>query len=309
MDAATAGKRAARLLGGTAARCEPVPGAGGYTPALRLRLELTDGRTAFVKAATTDLTAGFIRDEVRAYEALEGRPFLPRFYGFEDDGVRPILVLEDLTGAHWPPPWRPGDVERVLEALAAVRPCAGRFAAGGLPDLNDQRAQFAGWAEVAAHSAPFLSLGVCSASWLEAALPTLLKADETAPLAGEDLCHLDTRGDNLCLPGDGRAAVLVDWNWAVRGNGTIDVAGWLPSLFLEGGPGPEEALRIAGLPGQPEMAALLAGLWGSRACRPPVPDAPHVRAFQKAQLSVALPWAARSLGLPAPDGPALYTGG
>jgi hypothetical protein len=309
-DASPAAERAARLLGARLAGWEHLTGAGGYTPAFRLRVELDDGRTAFVKAASNDPTAGWLRDEARVYDTLDGCGFLPRRLGCEDDGARPVLVLEDLSGAagHWPPPWRPGDVERVLETLAAVRPCAGRFAPGALPRLADLRADFAGWATVAADPAPFLSLGMCSAAWLDVCIPGLLAAADAAPLDGGDLCHLDTRSDNVCLAADGRT-VLVDWNWAVVGNGVIDIAGWLPSLRREGGPEPEEALRRAGLPDQPEFAALLAGFWAARAGLPSPPDAPKVRAVQKAQLTVALPWAARALGLPPPDGPVFKTGG
>src|SRR5262249_17677251 len=49
-------------------------------------------------------------------------------------------------------------------------------------------------------------------------------------------------------------------------------------------------------------AACVAGFFASRAGLPEVPAAPRVRWFQRRQLAVALPWAARVLGLPAPDG-------
>jgi hypothetical protein len=307
-DASPAAERAARLLGGRLARWGHLTGAGGYTPAFRLHVELADGRTAFVKAATTDLTARFIRAEAASYDALDGCDFLPRRLGYEDDGARPVLVLEDLSAAYWPPPWRPGDVERVLETLAAVRPCAGRFAPGAPPSLADQRGGLAGWARVAGDPAPFLSLGMCSAAWLEVALPALLAADEAAPLDGGDLCHMDTRSDNLCFAGDART-LLVDWNLAAAGNGDLDVVAWLPSLPAEGGPAPEEALRIAGMPEQPELTALITGYFAARAGLPQIPDAPRVRHIQKVQLVHALPWAARALGLPPPDGPVFKTGG
>jgi hypothetical protein len=44
-----------------------------------------------------------------------------------------------------------------------------------------------------------------------------------------------------------------------------------------------------------------AGFFGSSAPLPALDGAPGVRAFQLAQLKVKLPWAARELGLPAPD--------
>ncbi len=44
-----------------------------------------------------------------------------------------------------------------------------------------------------------------------------------------------------------------------------------------------------------------AGFFGSSAPLPALDGAPRVRAFQLAQLKETLPWAARELGLPAPD--------
>jgi hypothetical protein len=75
----------------------------------------------------------------------------------------------------------------------------------------------------------------------------------------------------------------------------LDVAAWLPSLRLEGGPEPDEILPDAG-----GFAALLAGFFGCRAGLPAPPTAPQVRPFQLAQLRVSLPWAVRELGLEPP---------
>ena len=46
----------------------------------------------------------------------------------------------------------------------------------------------------------------------------------------------------------------------------------------------------------------MAGFFATRAGLPDIPDAPFVRSFQHRQLRIALPWAARVLGLPPPDG-------
>jgi Ser/Thr protein kinase RdoA (MazF antagonist) len=104
---------------------------------------------------------------------------------------------------------------------------------------------------------------------------------------------MDVRSDNLCVRG--ARAVLVDWNWACRGNASFDLAAWLPSLHAEGGPAPEAIMPEAGA-----FAALLAGYFCAHAPRPPLPLAPHVRPLQLAQARTALPWAARAMGLPMP---------
>lgn len=241
----------------------------------------SDGTRAFVKLASIEPSPGWVRDEVHVYECVAG-PFMPRFLGWED-GEEPLLVLEDVSpGSYWPPPWRPGDVEAVLGGLqeAARAPVRGE-----LPRLVDDT--WATWDQIANDPAPFLGLGIVSPEWLDRALPALLDAVDRTPLGGDSLCHCDARSDNLCLRA-GRA-VLFDWNHARIGNPAIDVAFWLPSLVLEGGPSPTEF-------GVDEFAAFVAGFFAARAGLPPPEGAPRVREFQRAQLEVALPWACAVLG-------------
>ena len=247
----------------------------------------SDRRSAFVKVGATGLTAGWTRTEYRTYRSLHGW-FLPEVLGFDDDGTCPVLALEDLSGADWPPPWTDERVAGVLDALAAIAetPPPGHLTS----ELGDDGAD---WRNVAADPEPFLALGLCSASWLEGALAALTAAADGAPLQGDALVHLDIRSDNLCFR-DGRV-VVIDWNHARRANPDLDVAFWLPSLHAEGGPPPD---RI--LPDAPGLAAWVAGYFCARAGLAPIPDAPHVRPLQVQQSRTALPWAARGLGLPPP---------
>ncbi|MEA2675000.1 MAG: hypothetical protein QOI92_2192 [Chloroflexota bacterium] len=244
------------------------------------------GRSAFVKIGATELTAGWTRDEHRNYLAIGG-PFMPRVLGFDDDGERPALALEDLSGAEWPPPWTDDRVRAVLDALAAV------YRTPPPDDLPRRGDLGANWPAVAADPRPFLALGLCSAGWLDASLPTLIEASGAAEITGDSLIHNDVRSDNLCFRDGG--AVLIDWNHASIANPDLDIAFWLPSLHAEGGPTPE---RI--MPSAAALAAYVAGFFSSRAGDPDIPEAPHVRPLQIAQSRTALPWAARALGLPEP---------
>ena len=200
-------------------------------------------------------------------------------------------MLEDLGDAHWPPPWRDGDVDAVRRALSEL--AASEPPAGLEPVPRDDLAHE--WSVVERDPEPFLATGLCTREWLEEHLPVLRDAAERAPFEGVDLLHLDVRSDNLALC-DGRA-VLVDWNWACVGNAVLDVVGWAPSLHFEGGPPPEDL--VAG-DGVAELAAALAGFWAARVGLPPPPTAPRVRVGQRQQLSVALPWACRLLGIAEP---------
>ncbi|MEX1264725.1 MAG: hypothetical protein WEE66_12495 [Actinomycetota bacterium] len=117
-----------------------------------------------------------------------------------------------------------------------------------------------------------------------------------ARFTGDRLLHFDIRSDNLCLS-DGRA-LLIDRHFACLGSPVFDLAAWLPSLHGEGGPVPEQILETTDEVAA--IASLLAGYFGWRGAHPDIPDAPHVRPLQRRQASTALPWAARSLGLPPP---------
>jgi hypothetical protein len=258
----------------------------GYATAYHAIAELDDGSTAFVKGGAEEVTSGFLRDELRFYQAVQAS-FMPRFLG-SDDGDPPLLVIEDLSAARWPPPWDEAAIAQVRAALAelwATPP------PDWVPPIEDERDWLVGgWAAIADDPQPFLSLGLGSADWLERGLPVLHSAADRAPIEGDALIHLDVRSDNLCLTD--RGAVFVDWNLVHIGNPDLDLAAWAPSLRLEGGPTPETTL-----PDAPGLAAALAGFFASRAGLPPPPTAPDVRAFQLAQARIALPWACRELDL------------
>jgi hypothetical protein len=78
----------------------------------------------------------------------------------------------------------------------------------------------------------------------------------------------------------------------------LDSVAWAPSLRTEGGP--EPWALVAHSNGQ---AALIAGYFAARVGLPAPTTAPAVREVQRRQLEVALPWAARELGLREIDGP------
>jgi hypothetical protein len=261
---------------------------GGYTLMEHWLVELADGTRAFAKVAVDEPTAGFLRDEHRIYTRIDGA-FLPRFLDWDDDGARPILVLEDLTDAYWPPPWRSGDVELVRDALAEIH---------ALPPPDGLHELVAGdlhaWREVEDDPAPFLGLGLCSAEWLEQTLPELIAATDRCDVGGDAFVHLDVRSDNICIA-DGQAK-LVDWNWASVGNPRVDFAFWLATVSLEGGPSPAELMPDAG-----DLTAVVSGFFAPIAGLPPPAGAPKVRSVQLAQLQVALPWAVDVLGLPPLD--------
>lgn len=262
---------------------------GGYTPTSRWIVQLDDGRSVFVKHAVHDSVVARLRVEYEVYRQLRGA-WLPQMIAYQD-GQHPMLVLEDLSGCDWPPPW---DGDRVAAVRRALDDVASHPVPAGLRPIAESGYAAGGWPKVAEDPEPFLGLRLCSRRWLDAALPSLLDAADVALLDGDQLCHLDVRSDNLCFRADSQA-VLIDWDCAAVGNPEFDVAFWLPSLHLEGGPAPESVMAVT-----PGIVAIVAGFFASEAGLPQIPHAPGVRGIQSRQLQVALPWAAHALELEPP---------
>jgi len=261
---------------------EPIEGGND-----RFSVELADRRRVFVKLARAPHTAGWIRREAEVYAHLRGR-FIARMLAFDDDDAAPMLVLEDLSDADWDVRW---DSERVAAVRAALRELAASTAPPNTAPVREVFPELFGqWEVVAADPEPFLATGIRSRDWLVAALRVLRTAADPAVVDGANVLHLDVRSDNLCFrDGD---AVLIDWNWCSLGAADFDVAAWLPSLALEGGPQPWEVL-----PSGAAFAAILAGVWAARVGLPPPATAPTVREMQRRQLEVVLAWCERELRL------------
>lgn len=277
--------------------------AGGYSPAQRWVVAFSDGTSCFVKFPPSPDRAGpertqeladYLRTENLIYQAVQ-KPFLAACLGWDDDGTQPILVLEDLSGALWPPPWSSDLIGQVREALTVVRQSVPPPQLPPVAEVAGGRLRGETWERVAEDPRPFVALGLCTEKWLQVSLPALLAAAQAAPIDGDELVHFDMRSDNICI--DRGRVVIVDWNLAGKGNGELDLSSWLPSLQAEGGPLPE-----ALMPDAPEWAALNAGFFAARAGLPTIPDAPWVRRVQLEQLRTALPWAVRALRLPPLDG-------
>jgi phosphotransferase family enzyme len=277
--------RIERLIGARVESYTPV--ACGYTPATRLLCRTTT-TSFFAKIGATPLTSQFLRREMHVYNSVSGA-FMPQLVAWEDHESAPILVIEDLSAAHWPPPWDERRVELVLAQIHAMHHT--QVSLASYAQVHGVRR--ANWPAVAADPVPFLSLGLADARWLDAALPLLIRHEAQCSTDGESLTHWDLRSDNICVTE--RRALFVDWNYACVSNPQLDLGFWLPSLAYEGGPEPE---RI--LPDAPEIATYVAGFFAARAGLPGISDAPRVRVVQRQQLETALPWVARALDLPLP---------
>jgi hypothetical protein len=256
---------------------------------------IDDGSDAFVKSATGP-DAGRIRREARVLTWLEQHGHArvgPRLLGFED-GDPSVLVLEDLSDAHWPPPY-PADTSALFGALEELGQVDAPADLEALEDWDDGSGLR--WERVADDPAEFLSLGVCSADWLERNVDALIEAERRVELGGRSLVHNDVYSGNVCfVPG---RAVLTDWATAARGNPDLDVAFAIVSVLVEGGALPARPM----LADEGAWAARLAGHNAIEASSP-LPEwaepGSTLRQDQLKDLRVALTWAARALDVPAP---------
>jgi hypothetical protein len=258
--------------------------------------------------------AGVVREE-KFYLDLHDvvGSWMPRFYeAFQRDDWN-VLLLEDL-GPKSVPPWRPAVTRNIVHRYADFH--AATLGVRHLPDSLPRPSESltrVTWTRVARESQDLhliASLAVgeerAALDWLTEALPLLQRStDDAANLPGPHaLLHGDTRSDNLRLR-SGRL-FLFDWPSAEVGRPEFDLVAFAQSITVEGGVDPEQILAWYGerLDLQPEaLAAAVAWItafFADVAWRPEIPGLPRLRSFQRRQLRMLLPWAARSPQLPEP---------
>lgn len=310
-------RRVEQELGSGVSRAARIWGGFGPSPTYRLRLD--DGRRAFLKA-TWPGSNEFQRNahvrELRIYGELADTisPWAPEFIAEFDEADWRVMLLEDL-GPKSAPPWTPSLVRSVAHGLAEFHQST---VGDDLPDWLPRPVQEGFlkpqlWRSDVASERLDKLVGVAvgksdeARRWLDENVSVL--ADASAQLAKvEDflcLMHLDVRSDNLrVLNGKLR---LFDWPHAGIGAPELDAAAWAQTVEAEGGPSAETvmdmyrerfAVREDVLTG---AVTSISDFFANMSWQPPIPGLPRVRAFQRAQLKVTLPWAARRLDLPEPE--------
>ena len=285
---------------------EAVTQPGGFSPGVAARLRLADGRRAFVKAVGPEPnpdSPGVHRGEARIMAALPRSAPAPRMLWSLDQRGWVALAFEDVDGAQPTLPWRPGELRRVLEMVAAMA-AALTPAPAGIPLIADRlQDSFTGWRDLAAARTADDDLAGLD-PWAARHLDRLaaLEAGWPAATEGPTLLHSDLRADNLLLTPT--RVVAVDWPWACAGAAWVDLLLLLPSVTMQGGPDPEPtfAAHPVAAGADPEAVttalAAVAGflIGGSR--QPPPPGLPTLRGFQLGQGLVALDWLRQRTGWP-----------
>jgi len=286
-----------RRLGGTVAAAVTQP--GGFSPGVAARLRLHGGGRAFVKAISADLnpdSPGIHRSEAAIAAALPTAAPAPRLLAsFEEDGWV-VLLFEDVAGRMPATPWDREELDRVLAAIQELAVSLSPSPVAAPPAAERFAETFTGWRDLS----EALETGQDDLAdidgWAIDNLTELVELESgwQAAIAGNTLAHADLRADNILLTAD--RVVIVDWPWAVRSVPWLDLALFLPSVGMQGGPDPESlfgAHPLGAVADPAEVTSLvtaLAGFFLAHGRRPPPPGLPTVRAFQLAQGAVALDW-------------------
>ena len=259
----------------------------------RCRVRLSDGRSVYLKTATTPRAVAELRRQNVAYDRLASTSprVAPNKLGFVDHATGVVLILEDLADARRPPPWTAGDVAIVRAAVEGFASMSSDWPVLAMSRLRES------WRRVSAEPSAFLSTRLCTRAWFDNAVPRLIEASLAAPTNLSTVVHFDLRNDGPYIVGrPNPRALFADWHHAGRGPEGLDLACLAPRIRLEGGPLPEEAFDDDTVH---RFAPWVAGFLADRAGRA---NASMVGRLELRQLRIALAWVARVVGLVPPDG-------
>lgn len=281
---------------------------GGFSPGAACRLTLSDEGRAFLKAvsaAANPDSPDMHRREAEVAAALPDTVPAPRFIASYDDGDWVALIFQDLDGRQPAQPWRASELDSVLAAVTRLHEGLTPSPISTVPTVAARHVKhFAGWRSLAAAAgqAPPRGRRPLADPWALRHLDRLaeLEARWERAAAGDTLLHSDLRADNMLITAED--VWFVDWPHACTGVAWFDVAGFAPSVAMNGGPEPEwlMARSPSAVAADPDaVAAVVAGISGyfsHQATLPPPPGLPTIREFQEAQAVPARAWLRRLTG-------------
>lgn len=291
-------------FGGPVAHAEVQP--DGFSPAVAAVVTFTNGRKAFVKAASAGAnpdSPGMYRAEGELSCRLPPEAHAPKLLWSYDRGAWVALAFEHVVGQAPQLPWTQADLARVLGALSDLADLA--VPAGFAPETAARFGPVFGcWRRAVEAGDDAVRALARVDPWAARHLPRLAELEVGwAPASGgAALVHGDIRADNLLLTGSG--PVFVDWAHASVGARWLDLLFMLPSVAMQGGPEPSEvfASHPLGVGAPPEgVTAVLCALTGFflwSSLQPAPPGLPTLRPFQLGQGRAAAAWLQRRTGWP-----------
>ncbi|WP_194896584.1 phosphotransferase family protein [Catenulispora pinisilvae] len=283
---------------------EAVSQTGGFSPGPAVRLRTSTGRRAFVKAVSAQVNPDsplMHRREAEYSAQMPPDAPVPKLLGALDEDDWVILVFEEIDGRNPGPDWDPAELRRVVRALGEMAELL-TPAPIDVPPVAERLVGFTGWGSLAEARAA----GEDDLAWLDPwALDRLdrlaaIEAELIPLCAGDTLANLDVRADNILVAAD--RVYFVDWPWAARGAAWLDMALFVPNVWMYAGPDLARIViehpLLAAAPKESVHAFALgiAGMVMHASRQPAPPGLPTLRPFQKAFSAAGLEWV-RSFGL------------
>jgi aminoglycoside phosphotransferase (APT) family kinase protein len=277
----------------------------GFSPAVAARIVLDDGTRLFLKAAgplPNPEAPPIYRMEMEIAGQLPPGAAAPHLLWTHDDGEWVALVFEDVAGSTPELPWVRPQLDRVIDAVVGLARTMTPSPVRAPPVSSRLATQFAGWRHVAAEGDEALSQISRIDAWAgrNARRLAALEASWAGLAVGDSLIHGDIRADNVLITED--RVIFVDWPWASVGPDWMDLAFFLPSVAMQGGPEPWSIFDASplGRSAPPEavtaVLAALAGFFVWNSCRAAPPGLPTLRSFQRAQGLATLRWLRQRTG-------------
>ncbi|MFD0632848.1 phosphotransferase [Catenulispora yoronensis] len=305
----------ARIAGGGEV-VEAVTQHGGFSPGPAVRIRTSTGHRAFVKAVGVDTnpdSPGMHRREAEYTARMPAHAPVPKLLGTLDEDGWVVLVFEEIDGRNPDPAWAdPDQLRRVVAALADL---AGALTPPPIevPSVAERLSGVHGWADLWAGLRVDLRADSRAAdenatsdvrapagpldAWALERIDTLMELEAKGPglCTGNTLLNLDVRADNILMGSDG-AVYFVDWPWASVGADWLDLALFVPSVWMHAGP--EVARIVTEHPllaaADPEalagFVACISGMLSHASTQPPPPGLPTLRPFQRAFSGAAVEW-------------------
>ncbi|MFE2886887.1 aminoglycoside phosphotransferase family protein [Streptomyces graminifolii] len=264
---------------------------GGFSPGVAARVQLADGRRAFIKAVSADLNPDsprFHRSEALVARRIPPQAPVPQLLADEDLDGWVVLVFEDIDGVMPSEPWHLPDLRRVLDAtldLAATldpAPIESPTIEGRYGDM------FAGFRAMADDPWPD--------PWTRRHARRLaeMEAEWARASAGSALVHADLRADNILLTED--RVVFVDWAHGAVGASWFDVVFLAGSVIMHNGREGIDVLdeHLAERAVDPEavncVLTAATGFFLYQSLQPIPPNLAGLRDFQRVQGEATLGW-------------------
>lgn len=200
----------------------------GFTAAYTGLVTLQDGSLVFVKCATDDNSAHWVKKEIKAYKLLQdaGYDYAPRLMAVNPEGT--AFAVQALIGYDFSPTWNTDKLHAIMRARKDLKSL--RYLFEGDPDFSMRKVVGVQnrWPvlrddDILARANNLLqtSQGVnVSADMVERCMLVM----QNWQVHPDTLVHDDLRSDNFAYDPQQKTGKLIDWAWLCVGDDSLDVA-------------------------------------------------------------------------------------